>query len=293
MNKLKLNIIGCGHLGQSLAYLWHHRDCFQIQQVMNSTIDSATRATKFIGAGVPLKDLGGMEAADVYLIATPDNQIINSCESLADSALLKQGDVVFHCSGALSSDVLGSLRQFGVSVCSVHPVRSFADTINTVENFEGTYCGVEGDAEALEKIEPTMRAIGANLFKVQAEFKTLYHAASVMVCNYLTALIESGIQTYQKAGIDRETAIEVMQPMVRGTLNNIFTLGTVNALTGPIARGDDVVLANQLSALTDWRPEYAQLYTRLGEVALQLSESKGSASKESLSRMREILLQQG
>lgn len=289
MNMLKLNIIGCGHLGKSLAYLWHKRACFQIQQVMNRSVESATQATDFIGAGIPVSEVQSMQPADVYLITTPDNQIINACQSLVESSLLKPGDVVFHCSGALSSEVLSAVRQFGASVCSVHPVKSFADSINAAESFDGTYCGIEGDKKALDIIEPAMQAIGAKLFHVQAEFKIHYHAASVMVCNYLTSLIEVGIQTYQKAGMDTETAIEVMEPMVRGTLNNIFTLGTVNALTGPIARGDDVVLANQLAALSEWNPDYAQLYAQLGEVALQLSRLKGRASDEALERMGKIL----
>ncbi len=289
MSQLKLNIIGCGQLGKSLAYLWHRHDCFHIQQVMNRSIASAEQAIQFIGAGSAVADLSAMDPADVYLIATPDKQIINTCQLLAESSLLRTGDVVFHCSGALSSQVLSALRQFSINLCSVHPVRSFADPVQAVEGFEGTYCGVEGDQGALDIIQPAMQAIGGKLFHVEPEFKILYHAASVMVCNYLTSLIEVGIQTYQKSGMDSETAMEVMQPMVRGTLNNIFSLGTVNALTGPIARGDDLVVSNQLKALNEWKPEYARLYAQLGEVALQLARLKGSASEETLQKMTSIL----
>lgn len=289
MKILKLNIIGCGHLGKSLAKLWSTHGCFQIGEVLNRSIESSSQATDFIGSGVAISSLDEMSPADVYLIATSDNEIINNCNSLVDTSLLKPGDVVFHCSGAMSSNVLQAAKTPGAFICSVHPVKSFADPIIAVESFEGTYCGVEGDQQALHIVEIAMQKIGGITFGVQAEFKTLYHAASVIVCNYLTALLEMGIQTYQQSGLQRETAIQVMQPMVRATVDNIFSMGTVDALSGPIARGDDLVVENQLKAISQWNPEYANLYASLGKVALQLSQQQGSASTEALVRLRDCL----
>jgi predicted short-subunit dehydrogenase-like oxidoreductase (DUF2520 family) len=289
MNKLTLNIIGCGHLGRSLAKLWSTHQCFEIGGVLNRSIESAIVATDFIQAGVALSRLNEMSPAEVYLIATPDNEIINSFQSLLDSALLKPGDILFHCSGALSSEVFNIAREQGIFICSVHPVKSFADPASAVESFIGTYCSVEGDPQALDIIQAAIQCIGGRIFHIQAESKIHYHAASVMVCNYLTALMEVGIQTYQKSGLDRDIAMEVMQPMVRETLNNIFQMGTIDALTGPVARGDDMVVENQLRALSQWKPEYASLYARLGEVALQLSEQKGHATSKALARIRDCL----
>jgi predicted short-subunit dehydrogenase-like oxidoreductase (DUF2520 family) len=289
MKKLSLNIIGCGHLGKSLARLWADHLCFEISGVLNRSIESSVQAVNFIGSGVAISSLNEMSPAQVYLIATPDNQIIDACQTLVESALLQAGNILFHCSGALSSEILGKAREQGVFICSVHPVKSFAEPAKAVESFTGTYCGVEGDLQALEIIEVAMQKIGASLFHVQAENKVFYHAASVMVCNYLTALMEVGLQTYQKSGLDRDTAVQVMQPMVRETLDNVFRLGTVDALTGPIARGDNVVVNNQMKALTQWYPAYAGLYASLGEVALQLSQQKGTASTEDLAHIQQCL----
>jgi predicted short-subunit dehydrogenase-like oxidoreductase (DUF2520 family) len=289
MKILKLNIIGCGHLGKSLAKLWSTHSCFEMGEVLNRSIESSSQATDFIAAGVAISTLDAMSPADVYLIATPDNEIIHTCKSLVDSRLLKTGDVVFHCSGAMSSDVLAAAKTRGAFICSVHPVKSFADPIMAAESFEGTYCGVEGDKQALDIVETAMHKIGGNTFGIQAEFKTLYHAASVIVCNYLTALLEMGIQTYQQSGLERETAIQVMQPMVRATVDNIFRMGTIDALSGPIARGDDLVVENHLRAISEWKPEYANLYAGLGEVALQLSQQQGNASTEALATIRDCL----
>lgn len=287
--KLKLNIIGCGHLGKALAKLFSDHQCFEIAQVLNRSIESSGQAVDFIGSGVAVSDLESMQPAEVYMISTTDNEIMNACKSLVDAELLKPGDVIFHCSGALSSEILNSAKQQGAFICSVHPVKSFTNPLAVVESFEGTWCGVEGDRQALDVVETSLQKIGGKLFQVQAENKVFYHAASVMVCNYLTALIEVGLQTYQKSGLERETALEVMQPMVRETLNNIFCMGTIDALTGPIARGDDLVVENQLLALSRWKPEFADLYSSLGHIALQLSREKGNASAEAIARLNSVL----
>ncbi|MEZ4483094.1 MAG: DUF2520 domain-containing protein [Syntrophotaleaceae bacterium] len=124
------------------------------------------------------------------------------------------------------------------------------------------------------------------------QFKTIYHAAAVMVCNYLTSLIEIGTQTYLKAGLDRETALQLMEPMVRGTVENIFNSGTVRALTGPIARGDHALVSKQLAALSAWNPRFANLYRDLGVTALELSRLQGTAPRDALATLAELLEKQ-
>ena len=121
------------------------------------------------------------------------------------------------------------------------------------------------------------------------QFKTIYHAASVMVCNYLAALMEVGMRTYEKGGLDRVTALRVMEPLVRGTVDNIFRLGPAKALTGPVARGDHGIVARQYQALKGWDPEIAALYKSLGRFALDLSRQQGTAPAEGLAAL-EVLL---
>lgn len=287
-----LNIVGCGNTGKTLARLWAQKRFFKIGAILNRSEKSALAAVKFIGAGQAVRSLVEMKPADVFLIATPDKHIVESCDALSASGLLQPGSVVFHCSGSMPSNVLQSAKQQGAAIASVHPVKSFASPKVSIKTFAGTFCGVEGDDEALNILRPAFASIGATTFAVNPEFKSLYHAASVMVCNYLTALLEVGIQAYAKAGLERDTAMQVMQPIVQGTVDNIFRLGTTKALTGPIARGDVDVVARQLDALGHWNPDYAELYRDLGRVALELSRQQGTASEASLSALLELLKNQ-
>jgi predicted short-subunit dehydrogenase-like oxidoreductase (DUF2520 family) len=81
----------------------------------------------------------------------------------------------------------------------------------------------------------------------------------------------------------------MMEPLVRETVDNVFRLGTVKALTGPIARGDHAVVAHHLEALAGWDAHAAEIYKALGVVALQLAREQGEADAEALERLRVLL----
>lgn len=284
-----LNIIGAGRVGSTLAALWRRRGAFAIQHVLNRTGGSAHKAVRFIGGGTGADGWHCLLPADTWLLATPDSEIARAAAELAASGLLRADDVVFHCSGALGSDVLRTALMPGVHAASVHPLKSFADPQAAVRNFTGTFCAAEGDAPALAVLVPVFEAIGARVTIIDRQAKTLYHAASVIVCNYLTALMEAGLQCYEKAGLPRATASAMMEPLVRETVDNVFRLGTVNALTGPIARGDHAVVVQQLEALQAADPRIAEIYRALGVMTTDLAGAQGRTDGTVLARLRQTL----
>ena len=284
-----LNIIGCGSVGKTLGRLFHEAKLFEVRDILNRSLESAQDAAAFIGAGRPVPGYAEMRPAEIYLIAAADDGIAGCAADLAASGLVGPGTIVCHLSGALPSSILAPVSVPGGTIASVHPVKSFADPSQSVADFAGTWCGIEGDAAAVASLSAAFCAIGGKIFSVDARFKSVYHAGSVLVCNYLTALVETGVRAYQKGGLPRQTALEVMEPLVRGTVENIFRSGTVQALTGPIARGDCAVVARQLDALDDWDSGIALIYRALGRIALDLSQKRGGASAGDLARLREML----
>jgi predicted short-subunit dehydrogenase-like oxidoreductase (DUF2520 family) len=292
LNKLKphtLNIIGAGRVGRALGKLWHDARVFHVQSVLTRGAASAREAAAFIGALGAEETLAAMPPADLWLLATPDGEIARAAQSLAAADVLRAGDVVFHASGALASGELRAAAGAGAHVASVHPLKSFADAADAVRTFAGTYCAAEGDAAALTLLKPAFEHIGARVTAIDPRFKTLYHAASVLVCNDLTALMEAGLQCYEKAGIPRVTAAAMMEPLVRETVDNVFKLGTVKALTGPIARGDGTVVARQQEALREFDPRIAEIYRALGVMAVELSRAQGGADAAALTELAKVL----
>ncbi len=283
------SIIGCGAVGKTVGRLFYDRGVLEPRDILTRSLQSASRAAEFIGAGRPLAVWQDLRQADLYLVAASDDAIATCARALAESGVVEPGAVVCHLSGALSSAALEPVARLGAAVASVHPVKSFAHPELCINDFAGTWCGIEGDPAAVEFLSGAFRAIGGEIFALDPRFKTIYHAGSVLVCNYLTALIEAGAMAYEKGGVPREQAFQVMEPLVRETVENVFRSGTVQALTGPIARGDAAVVSAQLEALKAWNGEMAELYRALAGVALELSRRRGQASETGLAAVARLL----
>lgn len=272
--KPSLNIVGCGRVGRVLGRLFAQQDVFLVQDVLTRSSASAEDAVAFVGCGRACVDLAQLRVADVTLLGVPDDRISATCAALAAQGLLNADSIVFHCSGALSSDALSAASACGAAAASLHPVRSFADAEAVAQQFAGTFCGIEGDARALQLLQPALLAIGARPVPLDAGAKTLYHAASVFACNYLTTIIDTALRAYSAAGIAPELASQMAQPLITETLANIFRLGPEQALTGPIARGDLATVAKQQATVAAWDSAAGTLYAALADATKQLAQRR-------------------
>ncbi|MCV6605819.1 MAG: DUF2520 domain-containing protein [Porticoccaceae bacterium] len=285
-----LNIIGAGRLGRSLARLWHDNKAAEISAVCNRSLESASEAVSFIGAGTPCASLEHILPARLWLIATPDRDIETTARYLAQSGKLRAEHTVFHCSGSLSSDCLESLQANGTNTASIHPVHSFADPQKTQTSFDGSYCAMEGSEGALNQLEALFQAIGGVTFRLHgSEQKALYHSATVMACNYLVTLQHCALNMLQKAGIERNRGLELLAPIVRQTADNIARHDTTAALTGPIARGDINTIEHHMQAIEQHAPEFLALYRQLAQQTLPLAAQQGCTSKARLQDIEQRL----
>jgi predicted short-subunit dehydrogenase-like oxidoreductase (DUF2520 family) len=266
---LSLNIIGGGHVGRTLGRLFADSGSFAVQDVLTRSQASAQAAVDFIGAGRACAALAAMRPADAIMLAVTDDQIAPVAASLT---LPLAGTLVFHCSGAKSSLDLDGPKGQGALVASMHPIRSFADPATVAANFQGTFCGIEGDARALAMLEAALAAIGGRAVPINAEAKTVYHAASVFASNYLVTILDTALRAYVAAGVAPEVALELARPLASETLQNVFRLGPRDALSGPIARGDFATVARQQQALDAWDGPSGQLYAALAEATTDLAK---------------------
>lgn len=276
--KLKLNIIGCGRLGKTLAALFIGTELVSIQDIVNSSRASSEKTVAFLGQGRACLTLKQLKSADIYLIATPDDSIECIAQQMARQRVLKPGDVVFHCSGLLSSECLSPLSDLGCYVASLHPVFSFSEPVADINKFNGTYCAFEGNKEALERLLPLFNAIKAQLFTIERKYKPLYHAASVIAANYVITLSAMAKDCYSKAGLNDKLSKNLTLGLMSQALNKAQRLKPKEALTGPLQRADIDTLHKHLSALGPF-PELEYLYKSLGKATLALTKHKGSLKR--------------
>jgi predicted short-subunit dehydrogenase-like oxidoreductase (DUF2520 family) len=271
----RLNVLGCGRVGQTLSRLWHAKQTFLIQDVLTSSPDSAQAACGVIDAGQAVANLQDMRPADIWMLGVPDAQLDTSVRALTDHAsrhpgLITPAPVIFHCSGAQSSRILAPLTALGCRTASAHCILSFATVASALAQFSGTPCAVEGDADACAVLRPAFSAIGARCFDVASDDKLLYHAAAVFATNFLPVLQSVAEDLWQSTGVPPDLIPSLRASLLHNAVANITKLGPQAALTGPAARGDTAAIARQGAAVAEWDAQTGAAYAALSALGLRL-----------------------
>ncbi|KTD07586.1 Rossmann-like and DUF2520 domain-containing protein [Legionella jamestowniensis] len=264
-----VNFIGAGNLGKTIGKLLCKSQLVKIHAICNRSLVNTSQAINFIGQGTYCESIKELPPADITFITTPDDCIEGIGRELASKST-QSGSVIVHCSGLLSSEVLQPLKNSGCFVASVHPMRSFANPAVSVEEFEGTYCAMEGDNEALSVLEVLFKAIGSKVYQIDKNKKPLYHAAGVFASNYLVTLAQQALECLKEAGVENEIAMKAIASLMKGTVSNLEkTLSPEKSLTGPIKRGDLLTIRKHINAFSSFKQR--ELYEMLGITTVNLT----------------------
>jgi predicted short-subunit dehydrogenase-like oxidoreductase (DUF2520 family) len=275
-------------VGKTLGYLLAKKACFEIKDILCQNLLSSLASQQFIQAGNAVGNVQELEPVDVILIAVKDDQLPAIVTQLAASRCLKSDSIIFHVSGSLSHEILLPLKSNNRTVASLHPAYSFSDPNHNIKNFTGTYCTLEGDAFACEILEQAFSCIKAIIVKIAPQYKLLYHIATIFSSNYVVGLIEISLQLLEQAGLKRAVAFKLLQPLISGTISQIKVAGTTAALTGPIARGDVLLVKKQFNSLLENDPKIAAAYQTLGEIILDLAQKKQNFPQETVESLRKV-----
>ena len=208
----------------------------------------------------------------VVILAVRDDAIRPLAESLAESGLVRESHTVLHLSGVLGQEALAPLVPSRAALGSLHPLQTIADAERAPDCLRGAWAAVEGMPRAVETAEALARAVGLQPFEVPPRLKAVYHAGAVFAANYFVVVEAVAQRLIRHAGLPEDQAWQALQPLVRGTLENLERLGPAAALTGPVLRGDVATIGRHLEALT---ADDAMLYRALGRAALELAQKRG------------------
>jgi predicted short-subunit dehydrogenase-like oxidoreductase (DUF2520 family) len=131
-------------------------------------------------------------------------------------------------------------------------------------SFAGAGAAVAGTSpEALAFATALAERLGMTPFEIDDEGRAAYHAAASIASNFLVTLQAAAERVAAGAGLDSEDARALLMPLVRQTVENVAALGPEEALTGPIARGDEATVEAQRAAIADAAPELLALFDEL------------------------------
>lgn len=220
---------------------------------------SLTAAGRGSGLDFELRDrsagLGDL-AGRTVLLCVPDSEIAPLAGQIGRSGASPA--LIGHTSGATA---LSSLSGAGAGgTFSVHPLQTVPDGRTDLTGCPAAIAG--STPEALEMAGRLATMTGMSPFTISEEDRATYHAAASIASNFLVTIEETAAEVL--GGIEVENPREVLEPLIRRSLDNWIARGP-EALTGPIARGDEATVEAHREALSASRPDLLSFYDALAE----------------------------
>lgn len=279
-------VVGAGRVGTALAVLLGgagHRIV-----AASGREDSRARVESWL-PGVPyLPPDEAARAAEVTLLAVPDDVVAGTCDGIAAAGGFVEGAFVAHLSGAAPLLALGPARAAGAHVLSMHPLQTVPDVESGVERLPGASVAITAwDEPGFELGERLAADWGGMPFRLDEERKPLYHAAAVFCSNYLVVVEELAELLFRAAGV--ADPVPAFAPLAEATLANVVRSGPDAALTGPVARGDAGTVRRNLEAISAHAPEAVSAYVALADAAVHLAVRARRLGPAAVVALREVL----
>lgn len=267
---MRIGIIGAGKVGVTLGkYLTDAG--ITVCGFYSRTKTSAAQAADFVKTNLyeDLKDL--IRASDTLFITVPDGEIGNVWDCIAKYDLTDK--IICHFSGSLSSNVFSEIEHTGAVGVSIHPMYAFSDKFTSYQQFHTACLVMEGDLEAVQPMRTLFaEELGHAVQQIRTEDKVKYHAAAAMASNDMIALLEISMRLLAECGFSYEDSLALLRPLIRNNVESMLEKGAVEALTGPVERGDIETVRKHLDALRGGPAE--TVYRDLGNVLTDLAKQK-------------------
>jgi len=223
--------------------------------------------------------------AGVLILAVRDDAISPLAEALARAEAVRSDQVVLHLSGVQGQEALAPLVPSRAALGSLHPLQTISDPERAPARLKGTWAAVEGMPRAVQAAEGLAQELGMRPFRLSGKQKAIYHAGAVFASNYFVVVEAIAQRLLRHAGLSDAEAWQALRPLVEGTFENLIRLEPKDALTGPVARGDEATIRRHVESLTR---DDALLYRALGRAALELAE-KGGMDEATAARVAQAL----
>jgi len=283
---MKVAVIGAGTLGTAVAVLLEAAGHRVVG--ISGREETRRRASRFLPGAPFLEPAEAAAAAELVVIATPDDVIEPTVGALAAAAAVGPGTWVAHLSGSLGLDVLDPAVGAGARVLAVHPLQTFPDVASALDRLPGSSIAITAqDDEGYLLGEQLAEDLRGLPFRLSAELRPLYHAAAVFASNYLVTTSGIAESLFAAAGVP--DPVGAMAPLQRASLENVERQGSAHALTGPAVRGDAGTIRRNLDALELHAPELVPAYVAMARATLDLAERSGRLSSGARAAVEGVL----
>lgn len=258
-------VIGPGRVGGSLAIALQRRGD-RVRSVAgrdgSASLTAFTRVVPDVEVR-PLTDVA--DGADLVLVCTPDDVIEVTARRVVAAEGVEEGQRWVHTSGGHGVGVLSAVAAAGGRVAACHPAMTFPDPVTGADNLRGASWAVTADDVDLTWARQLVVDLDGAPATVRDADRTLYHAGLAVGSNATTAVVTMARDLLLGAGIEDPAAF--LGPLVTASATGGASRG-VDALTGPVRRGDAGTVAAHLDELGISFPEVLDTYIALADLVL-------------------------
>lgn len=241
---MKISILGGGNVAYHFAKFIENQKDISLVEVYNrnefSSHFSEIKARK-------IYSLGNLSPVDIFLICVKDDAIAQISNDLPFENAL-----VVHTSGNTEMRQLSAKNRRGV----VYPAQSFSK--EKPINFSEISLCIEAEwASDLQLLKEFSRKITSKVYEMDSQQRQFLHISAVFLNNFTNHL------WYLSEKICREQQIpfEILNPLLKETIEKINTLSFFEAQTGPAKRGDLKTIGAHLQKISSSEKEIYQVLT--------------------------------
>lgn len=190
--------------------------------------------------------------AEVFILCIKDDAVAEAARLLT----LPPNAILLHTSGSLPLEVL---REAGTEKTGVfYPLQTFSKH-KKVSFTNLPVCIETTNHDVLPVLQQIGKSISKQVYEISSADRSILHVAAVLACNFsnhLWAMADAILK-------DRELPLQLLQPLIKETLNKALSKGPANSQTGPAVRGDQHTITRHIQLLEDDYPEWVEVYKAL------------------------------
>ncbi|HEY2830826.1 MAG TPA: DUF2520 domain-containing protein [Sporichthyaceae bacterium] len=274
--RLAVGVLGSGRvgaiLGAALARAGH-----RIVAASGVSKASRERAAALLGVNEVSDPLAVAGAAELLLLAVPDDVLPALVAGLAEAEAVRPGTLVAHTSGRYGTAVLEPLTRHGALPLALHPVMTFTGTAVDLARLSGACFGITAPDPLRPVAEALVVEMGADPQWVAEEHRVLYHAALANGANHLVTLVAQSADLLHTAGVEEPNRL--LGPLLGAALDNSLRSGDA-ALTGPVSRGDAGTVAAHVEVIAEQSPQAAAAYVAMARLTADRALAAGGLSAD-------------
>lgn len=283
--RLRVGVVGVGRVGSALGVALA-RAGHEVVAVSGVSAESRARADRML-PGVPVLAVDeAVDAADLVVLAVPDDVLRPLVSGLADTGVWRAGQLAAHTSGAQGIGVLDPAAARGVLALALHPVMTFTGRPEDLDRLDGATFGVTALDELRPVAESLVVEMGGEPVWIPERARSLYHASLTVASNHLITLVNDSLTMLSGAGVDEPARL--VAPLLSASLDNVLRLGDA-ALTGPVLRGDVATVAGHVDTLARSAPDVLASYLVLARRTVERARATGQLSAARAAAVLEVL----